>query len=45
MQPSITVALWTAMKQDLSEAAAWLMDHLMLGVGVGFRISRIRAST
>jgi ribonucleoside-triphosphate reductase len=23
----------------LSEAAAWLMDHLMLGVGIGFRIS------
>src|SRR5678809_903455 len=22
----------------VSEAAAWLMDHLMLGVGVGFRI-------
>jgi hypothetical protein len=29
------------MKQTLSESAAWLMDHLMLGVGVGFKISSI----
>lgn len=25
---------------SLSEAAAWLMDHLMLGVGVGFRVPK-----
>lgn len=26
---------------SLSEAAAWLMDHLMLGVGVGFKVPKL----
>jgi ribonucleoside-triphosphate reductase len=31
-------------EHDLSEAVAWLMDHLMLGVGVGFRIPKLGVS-